>query len=144
MKKIFLYSALILAAGILAFGLIQLVPFGHNHANPATVSEPKWSTPQTRALAKQACFQCHSNETEWPWYSDIAPASWLIQFDVNNGRRKFNFSDWNKKPGELDEIIQTIREGEMPPLQYRLFYPEARLNDQQKQELIDALKSSIK
>jgi mono/diheme cytochrome c family protein len=130
--------------GILVFILIQFIPFGHEHTNPAMVSEPQWSSQEARVLVKQNCFQCHSNETDWTWYSNIAPASWLIQFDVNAGRRQFNFSDWNNNPGELDEMIGAIQEGEMPPFQYTLFHPSARLNAQQKQDLINALKSSIK
>jgi len=141
MKKIILY---VIVGGIILLGLIQLVPFGHDHSNPATVAEPQWSSPEARALAKEHCFQCHSNETEWPWYSNIAPASWLIQFDVNEGRDKFNFSDWNANSGELDEMVETIQEGEMPPIQYWMFHPNSHLNDQQKQDLIDALNSSIK
>lgn len=135
---------MLVGAGLAVFVLIQLVPFGRDHTNPPTVSEPNWSSPEARALVKQNCFQCHSNETEWPWYANVAPASWLVQFDVNNGRRRFNFSDWNKNPERLDEMIETIQEGEMPPLQYTLFHPEARLNAQQRQELIKALESSIK
>ena len=141
MKKTLL---IIVGAGLLIFALIQLIPFGHDHTNPPTVAEPKWSSPEARALVKKSCFQCHSNETEWPWYSNIAPGSWLIQFDVNQGRRQFNFSDWNKNPGELDEMIGAIQEGEMPPIQYTLFHPDANLNAQQKQDLINALESSIK
>lgn len=141
MKKILL---ILIGIGILVFVLIQFIPFGHEHINPSTVSEPQWSSPEARALVKENCFQCHSNETNWTWYSNIAPASWLIQYDVNAGRRKFNFSDWNNNPGELDEMTQTIQEGEMPPVQYWIFHPSARLNDQQKQELINALESSIK
>jgi mono/diheme cytochrome c family protein len=144
MKKILLSSLALIGAAILVFALIQLVPFGRDHTNPPVVSEPQWSSPEARALVKQSCFDCHSNETVWPWYSNVAPASWLVQFDVNEGRRKFNFSDWNRNPGELDEMIEVIREGEMPPLKYTINHPEARLNAQKKQELIDALKSSIK
>jgi mono/diheme cytochrome c family protein len=141
MKKILL---ILIGIGILVFALIQFVPFGHEHTNPATVSEPQWSSPEARALVKESCFQCHSNETNWTWYSNIAPASWLIQFDVNAGRSKFNLSDWNRNPGELDEMVGTIQGGEMPPIQYTLFHPSARLNAQQKQDLINALTSSIK
>ncbi len=128
---------------IVVFLLIQLIPFGHNHTNPAVVSEPNWSSPQARALVKEHCFQCHSNETNWPWYSNIAPGSWLIAMDVIEGRGEFNFSDWKNNPGELDEMIGAIQEGEMPPVQYWVFHPNSRMNDPQKQELIDALKSSI-
>jgi hypothetical protein len=140
MKKIIFGLVL---AGIVLFGLIQLVPFGHDHTNPPMVSEPKWSSPQARSLVKQNCFQCHSNETVWPWYSNVAPASWLLSFDVVAGRANFNFSDWNANPGELDEMVGAIQEGEMPPIQYTIFHPEANLNDQQKNDLINALQSSI-
>ena len=141
MKKIILW---LLAAAAVIFVLIQFVPFGHDHTNPAVVSEPNWSSTDARALVKKHCFQCHSNETEWPWYSKIAPASWLVSMDVIEGRGKFNFSDWNNNPGELDEMTEAIQGGEMPPIQYWIFHPNSRMNDQQKQELIQALESSIK
>ncbi len=136
--------ALILIGGAIGlFLLIQLIPFGHNRTNPPVVSEPKWSDSQARSLVKEHCFQCHSNETQWTWYSNIAPGSWLITFDVIAGRGKFNFSDWNRKPGELDEMIGAVQEGEMPPIQYWIFHPSSKMDTQQKQEVIDALKSSI-
>jgi hypothetical protein len=138
-KKILLY---IVIGGLALFALIQLVPI--DRVNPPTSLEPKWSTPEARALAKEHCFQCHSNETEWPWYSYVAPASWLIKWDVVNGRDKFNFSEWDKHPGELDEMIGEIQDGGMPPLQYTLFHPNSKLDTQQKQTLIDALTASLK
>ena len=141
MKRILLFLVI---AAIVIFLLIQLVPFGHDHTNPATTSEPTWDSPQSRQLVKDSCFQCHSNETVWPWYSNIAPASWLVSFDVANGRRRFNFSEWNTNPGELNEMVGSIQEGEMPPIQFWIFHPSARLNNQQKQDLIQALQNSIK
>jgi hypothetical protein len=140
MKKKLLYLILI---GLVLFGLIQLVPFGKDHTNPPVVSEPNWNSPQTRQMAKEHCFQCHSNETEWPWYSNVAPASWLLAFDVINGRSKFNFSDWNNNPGELNEMIEVIQSGEMPPIQYTLFHPSSVLSDQQKQDFIQGLQSTL-
>ena len=133
----------LIGGGIVLFVLIQLIPFGHNRTNPPVVAEPGWSNPQARSLVKEHCFQCHSNETHWTWYSNIAPASWLISFDVIAGRGKFNFSDWNRKPGELNEMVGAIQEGEMPPIQYWIFHPSAKMDTQQKQNLIDALQSSI-
>ncbi len=86
---------LILVAGAIGlFLLIQLIPFGHTRTNPPVVSEPQWSSPEARALVKEHCFQCHSNETNWTWYANIAPGSWLIAYDVIKGREEFNFSDW--------------------------------------------------
>jgi hypothetical protein len=134
----------LLGAAVILFLLIQLIPFGHDHTNPPTVSEPAWSSPEARTLVKEHCFQCHSNETEWPWYSNIAPGSWLIAMDVIEARDEFNFSDWNNNPGELDEMVEKIQEGDMPPIQYWLFHPSSKMNDQQKQELIDTLQSSLK
>src|SRR5512133_2713524 len=121
----------ILGVLVLVFLLIQLIPFGHTRTNPSVVSEPNWSSPQGRALVKEHCFQCHSNETAWPWYSNIAPGSWLIAMDVIAGRHKFNFSDWNSNPGELREMVGAIQEGEMPPVQYWVFHPNSRMNAQQ-------------
>jgi len=140
MKKIILYLAI---AAVVVFGLIQLVPFGHDHTNPPTVSEPQWASPEARALVKQSCFQCHSNETSWPWYSNVAPASWLVSMDVVLGRGHFNFSDWQANPGEVDEMVQEIQSGGMPPIQYWIFHPSSKMNDQQKQQLIQALEQSI-
>lgn len=140
MKKTILYLGI---AAVVIFGLIQLVPFGHDHTNPPTVSEPNWVSPEARALVKQSCFQCHSNETEWPWYSNIAPASWLVAMDVKEGREQFNFSDWQNHPGEVDEMAEEIQDGGMPPIQYWMFHPSSKLNDQQKQDLIQALEQSI-
>jgi mono/diheme cytochrome c family protein len=133
----------LLIAAVVIFVLIQLIPFGHNRTNPPVVSEPKWSSPQARELVKEHCFQCHSNETNWTWYSNIAPGSWLIAMDVIEGRGKFNFSDWNHNPSELDEMVEVVQSGAMPPIQYWIFHPNSRMNDQHKQELIQALESSI-
>ena len=141
MKKILLYF---LGAGVVLLGLIQLVPFGRDHTNPPIVSEPKWDSPETRQMAKEHCFQCHSNETEWPWYSEIAPGSWLIAYDVMEGRAQFNFSEWNANSTELSEMVEVIDEGEMPPIQYWLFHPNSKLNDRQKQDLIKGLEASLK
>jgi mono/diheme cytochrome c family protein len=140
MKKILIYLVIV---GVVIFGLLQLVPFGRNHTNPPMVQEPQWDSPQTRQMAKEHCFQCHSNETEWPWYSNIAPGSWLIYFDVAQGRRKFNFSDWGNNPGELNEMIETIQSGEMPPIQYWIAHPNSRLTDAQKQTFIAGLKATL-
>jgi len=139
MKKILLF---VVIGGLVLFGLIQLIPI--DRTNPPTTQEPKWSSPEARALVQKSCFQCHSNQTEWPWYSYIAPASWLIKMDVVKGRDQFNFSEWDQNPGNLIQMVRNIQRGSMPPLQYTLFHPEAKLNDQQKQALIDALSSSLK
>jgi hypothetical protein len=111
---------------VMALG-IQLIPYGHNHANPQVVSEPAWSIPEVRDLAKRACFDCHSNETVWPWYSNVAPLSWLAQWDVDQGRQELNFSEWDSRSGNTDEVVESVQEGEMPPWFYKMIHSSARL-----------------
>ena len=75
---------------IVAFAAIQLIPV--NRTNPPVATPIKWDSPQTEALARRACMDCHSNETTWTWYSYVAPASWLVYYDVQQGRSRFNMS----------------------------------------------------
>jgi cytochrome c551/c552 len=144
MKKIGRIILILVGAGLVLFVLIQLIPIGRNHTNPPVVSEPNWDSPATRELAKIACFDCHSNETVWPWYSKVAPVSWLIYNDVVEGRSRMNFSDWNRdRQPSIGEIIGELEEGGMPPAQYLLMHPNANLSAADKQALIDGLRKSI-
>ncbi len=129
---------IVLAVGVLvlAFGAIQLVPYGRDHDNPPVLAEPAWDTPLTRALAAQACFDCHSNETHWPWYSNIAPISWWTQDHVDEGRDELNFSEWNWSHDDIDEIAESVMENEMPPNYYK---PWNRLSDTEREQLIRGL-----
>jgi hypothetical protein len=131
---------------IVALGLlIQVIPIGWNHTNPPVINEPAWDSPQTLALAKRACFDCHSNETTWPWYSNIAPVRWLVYNDVVEGRSRMNFSDWTGRfQPNAGEIVGVIQEGEMPPAIYLPMHPTARLSAAEKQQLIDGLTNSLK
>ena len=115
----------LIAASAVAIA-IQLVPYGRDHANPPVVQEPSWDSRQTRDLTVAACFDCHSNETEWPWYSNVAPISWALQSDVDEGREELNFSEWHLDQ-DGDEAAETVRDGTMPPWPYTLTHPEARL-----------------
>ena len=126
-----------------AFVAIQLVPYGRNHVNPPTVSEPSWDSAATRALAKQACFDCHSNETEWPAYARIAPVSWLIQRDVVEGRAVLNFSEWQRPQEKSTDTAEELLEGEMPPAMYRLMHAHARLNDADRDRLARGLAKTL-
>ena len=114
---------------------MQLVPYGRDHANPPLGGEPTWDSPVTRTLAKQACFDCHSNETEWPAYASLAPVSWLVQHDVNEGRATLNFSEWARSQKEAGEAAEAVMQGEMPPAPYRLAHPGARLSAADRERL---------
>ncbi len=117
--------------------LIQLVPFGRDHSNPPIAQEPKWSSPEVATLARRACFDCHSNETRWPWYSNVAPMSWLVQRDVNEGRAHLNFSEFQRPQKKAREAAEELRDDEMPPWFYLPLHSEARLSAVEKQKLVD-------
>ncbi|MBT5319663.1 MAG: heme-binding domain-containing protein [Chloroflexi bacterium] len=97
---------------------IQAVPYGRDHDNSPVRLEPNWDSPRTRELTVAACFDCHSNEVVWPWYSNVAPVSWYVQSHVDEGRRELNFSEWDLVQDEADEVVESIRDGEMPPWYY--------------------------
>ena len=120
--------------------VIQLVPYGRDHTNPAGGRRIAWDSQRTEQLMRGACMDCHSNETAWPWYSNVAPVSWLVQSDVDEGRRELNLSTGE---AELEEMIETIRGGSMPPWQYKPTHPGARLSDQDKQDLIRGLRATF-
>jgi cytochrome c551/c552 len=128
----------IIAAGIVLFVAIQLIPYGHNRVNPPVTQNAPWTTPAAEAVARRACYDCHSNEVAYPWYAAVAPASWLIQRDVEEARQKLNFSEWDRGQ-EADEIAEVLREGEMPPTKYVLLHPAARLSDADIQTLLAGL-----
>lgn len=123
--------------------IAQLVPYGRNHTNPSIAAEPSWNHTETRALFIKACRDCHSNETVWPWYSQLAPASWLVQFDVDEGRSHFNASEWGREHNEGDEAAEMIEKDEMPPWYYRPAHPEAQLTLAEKKQLIAGLKATF-
>ena len=121
---------------VVLFLLIQLVPYGRSsHSNPPATDPFAWTDPQAEAIARESCYDCHSNETEWWWATSIAPFSWLTQRDVDQGRAHLNFSVFTEAPGAA-EVQEVVGEGEMPPFQYTLIHPGARLTDSEKQTLI--------
>ncbi len=127
----------IVALAVLA--AIQLIPYGRDHSNPPGSREPDWDSPRTRDLFFRACKDCHSNETHWPWYSSVAPASWLVQHDVDEGRAEFNVSERDRAENQGDEAAKLVRRGGMPLWYYLPLHPEARLSDAEKAELVRGL-----
>ncbi|NJL54664.1 heme-binding domain-containing protein [bacterium] len=127
--------------GLILFALIEVVslPAMAQQTNPPVVQEPAWDSPETRALAVRACYDCHSNETKWPWYARTTPAGWLIAYDVNEGRTALNFSEWGTSGEEGEEMAETILEGEMPLWFYVPLHPEARLSAAEQQQLVQGL-----
>jgi hypothetical protein len=91
-----------------------------------------------------ACFSCHSNEVEYPPYASVAPISWMVQRHVDEGREKVNYSNFATDPGDADESIEVIEEGEMPPAYFTRFglHPEANLSRAELDELIAGLRAT--
>jgi hypothetical protein len=133
-------------AGLLVVFLgIQLVPV--QRTNPAVLTQMNWDSPQTKSLAERACLDCHSNETIWPWYSYVAPVSWLVTQDVNRGRRELNFSDLStnrfRSSRGINRLGEIILEGRMPPAQYLLTHPQAKLAPEEQQALVAGLQKTL-
>lgn len=139
MRRLIRWLSIALLGAALA---IQLVPYGRDHQNPPVRIEPAWDSLETRSLAEGACFDCHSNETKWPWYSNIAPLSWLIQRDVEAGRDKLNWSEIDGGD-EGDDLVETLEEGSMPPASYKLLHSRARLTDDEMARLISGLATTF-
>ena len=127
----------VLAGCAAAFALAQLT--NPSRKNPPVVHDFMATNPpppEIAALLRAACYDCHSHETRWPWYSRIAPISWLIASDVKEGRRHLNLSNWPvNRPGQavrrLDDMSEEIDYREMPPAKYTAIHADARLTDDQ-------------
>ena len=130
-------------AVVVLFGVIQVMPYGRDHTNPPVRAEPAWNSQQTRDLAVRSCYDCHSNETTWPWYSNIAPVSWFLQSDVSRGRADLDFSEWDRPQEEADEAARTVQEGEMPQWYYVIMHLDARLSSVDTQILVEGLQATL-
>lgn len=123
------------------FALIQLIPYRVH--NPPVRQEPAWDSPRTEQLARQACFDCHSNEVETPWYGYVAPVAWVVRRHVDEGRSKLNFSEMDLPQEEAHEAGEEVAEGEMPPGYYRLAHAAARLSDPERRALVAGLDATL-
>lgn len=133
-----------ISVGLAGIGLaIQLVPYGRATTNPAVLAEPTWDSSETRELFFRACADCHSNETEWPWYARIAPASWLMKWDVEEARSHFNVSEWGRKGNHGDEAAELVRKGDMPLWYYLPAHPEAQLTSAETARLVAGLERTF-
>lgn len=129
-----LWVGLVLALAV----AIQLIPV--ERSNPP-VTERLAAPPPVEDLLRRACMDCHSNETVWPWYARVAPASWLVARDVREGREHLNLSTWDrydarKRAELLEEMAEEVEEGKMPLKIYLPLHPEARLTASERALLV--------
>lgn len=125
-------------AGLIAVA-IQFIPV--DRSNPP-VEQDVAAPAAVKPVLRESCYDCHSNETTWPWYSYVAPASWLVAGDVHEAREHLNFSTWNRlSPNERADVIREVwkevRAGEMPLPFYVLAHPSAKLTTQDRTALRD-------
>ncbi len=141
MKKFFLYF-LVPLIGVFLF--IQLFPGEKPEVmldNPNDIHKEVLIDPEVSKLLRNACYDCHSNESVYPWYAGIAPISWLVIHDINEGREELNFSEWipyslKRKNHKLEEIIEMVEDDEMPMKIYTVMHAEAELTAEEKQKII--------
>lgn len=132
----------ILPGALVIFALLQL--FNPARTNPPVKSDfvaAAHPPAPVAAAIRAACYDCHSYETKWPWYARVAPVSWLIASDVNDGREHLDLSDWPAGPDSaarrLDRINEALDYREMPPKKYTLIHAGARLTEAQRKEIMD-------
>jgi Haem-binding domain len=106
---------------------LQLVPYSWSHPNPPVRQDAPWPDAESEAIARQSCYACHSNETDWPPYSYVAPMSWLIRWDVERGREELNFSQWDRDQGKADKAAEQVLDRAMALDRYTVIHHDARL-----------------
>jgi hypothetical protein len=149
MKKII---KIILIVAVAALVIIQVFRPDKTSSSDVTADDitKKMQVPENvQQILKRSCYDCHSNQTTWPWYSNVAPMSWLVAKDVRNGRGKMNFSEWGKIPSakqeaRLEAICEEIKEDEMPLKNYLLLHGDAKLSQLDKDILCKWVESELK
>jgi hypothetical protein len=138
-RRILIGALIAIVVGIAG---LQLWPYGRDHTNPPVLQEPTWDSQQTRILAVRACYDCHSNETLWPWYTNIAPISMMIYQDVIEGRQVLNFSEWDAATWtreKTDRLIEVVNKRQMPLPYYLILHPESELSASENGQLVNGL-----
>lgn len=142
MKKQWIRYTLI--ALLVALAVMQFFPI--DKTNPPVDPEKDYITmtnppAQMANLIKAACYDCHSDEVKYPWYTNVAPLSYWIKGHIDNGRKKLNFSVWgdykaSKQEHKLEECVEFVEETKMPLASYNIMHPEARMSDEERADMV--------
>jgi len=138
-----MFKKILIAVGVILIG-IQFIPL--DRSNPPVTQEID-APINVLSILETSCYDCHSNETDWPWYSYVAPISFLVVSDVQNGRKRVNFSEWDKyddkkKEKKLEHIIEMVEEGDMPIPKYLITHPDAEMDSEKIRVLKDWVTSN--
>jgi hypothetical protein len=144
-RKIVIYTASIFVIGFL---LLQVFPVGiirssfERKPNPEITATVEWNSVEVQNLAKRACYDCHSNETIYPWYAQVAPMSWLVNRDINQGRASMNFSQDAETEYDISDLEWHLY-NDMPPDIYLIMHPDAKLTDEERDMLMEGFKATF-
>jgi hypothetical protein len=138
----------IAGTGLTAFIVLQFLPVwwfepSASLINPPVLTDIRWNAPETANMVERACYMCHSNQTRLPIYMQVAPLSWLAAQRVNNGRAHLNFSEQRASQIRVEELVEVIEAGTMPPPQYLLLHPEAQFSPNEKAQLIAGIRATF-
>jgi hypothetical protein len=128
-------TLLIFVAAVLVAQVVRI-----DKSNPPVHSDTSMD-PEIKSILARVCYNCHSNETVWPWYSNVAPVSWLLASDVHDGRRHVNFSEWDTYGPDVrarmfKAITEEVRDHDMPPWYYSLVHREAHLTPEERDRIL--------
>src|SRR5689334_13007104 len=134
MKKKLKWAGIILIVLAVAIQAIRPARTNPEVDESKTLRANSTTSADVAAILDRACNDCHSNKTTWPWYSEVAPVSWLLVDDVNDGRKELSLSEWGtydskKRVRKLKKICEEVESGGMPLKSYLLLHPAARLSD---------------
>jgi mono/diheme cytochrome c family protein len=142
LPRIWVWGAVILIVSLVFLQLVRFIVPEFQLDNPPVTQNVVWNSPETEQLWDQACADCHSNETVYPWYSYVAPVGWLVAHDTHEGRDALNISE--DRSVEWDEMVEVIEEGEMPPPIYMTMHAEANLTAAQREALIAGIRATFR
>ncbi len=143
------WTVRIVVALVLVFLVAQVIPVARTNppVDPAKTMAAHISVPgDVSSTLQRACQDCHSNQTTWPWYSQVAPISWLLVRHVSEGRRELNMSEWaqyqpRRKERKLKELCEQVQKGKMPIASYLILHPDAQLSEQERGRICEWVKT---
>ena len=127
--------------GLGALALFVLIQFFQIDRNNPEITAEMPATDEVRTILEESCYDCHSNETDWPWYSYVAPVSWLVGYDVNHAKEYLNMSEWDSYTADdkahlYEEFVEVLEEGEMPLWYYEVVHQSAKLSESETETII--------
>ncbi len=145
MKRLFQYILMGIALGFVIIQFFQIDKSAPSFKPENDFLAVEEVDERTQLILKEACYDCHSNETVYPWYTSVQPIAWRVAEHIEHGREHLNFSDWgmlpkSEKKHAIHEIVEVMEEGEMPLKDYTLVHAEARLTKEDQNHLIQFVK----